>query len=64
MAKLRLDIPDDTYERLVALAANQRRTPELQAEWTLMQAVNEWWDKQHDVGKAFPQGTAGSCPLS
>ena len=61
MPKLRLDIPDDTYERLAALAAQQRRTPELQAEWTLMQAVNAWWEKQHDAGKALPQGTTEPC---
>ena len=61
MPKLRLDIPDDTYERLVALAAQQRRTPELQAEWILMQAVNARWEQQQGIGKALPQGTTEPC---
>jgi hypothetical protein len=61
MPKLRLDIPDETYSHLLLLATEQRRTPEQQAEWTLMQTLNEWWEKQHDAGKAVSQGTTEPC---
>lgn len=41
MARLRLDIPEDTYTRLLEIAAQERRPINWQAEVILMQAINE-----------------------
>jgi hypothetical protein len=43
MARLRLDIPEDRYERLMEIAVQERRPVDWQAEVLLMQAISEYF---------------------
>lgn len=43
MARLRLDIPKDRYERLMEIAVQERRPIDWQAEVILMRAIDEYF---------------------
>jgi hypothetical protein len=43
MARIRLDIRQESYERLVEIAVAERRPPDWQAEWLLMKAIDEYF---------------------
>jgi hypothetical protein len=43
MARLRLDIPEHCYERLMEIAVQERRPIDWQAEVILIRAVNEYF---------------------
>jgi hypothetical protein len=43
MARLRLDIRNDSYERLIQIAVQERRPVDWQAEVILMRAIDEYF---------------------
>jgi hypothetical protein len=43
MARLRLDIPEDSYTRLLEIAVQERRPVGWQAEVILMRAINAYF---------------------
>ncbi len=60
MPKFRIDLDDETYAHLAAVALEQKRPPHWQAEWMLMQAVREWVEKRQLTIDLDP--TAIPCP--